>query len=73
VLRNVSFAKQRYGGQIRRNANGFLTISRWVHNCKSKSKDKNGNGNNDLSAKVLLKRLESIGIIIDLEKLRNMK
>jgi len=38
-----------------------------VHECKAK------NGNNDISVQVLLKRLKSIGIIIDSEKLRNAK
>ena len=38
-----------------------------VHECKAK------NGNNDISIPVLLKILESIGIKIDLEKLRNVK
>jgi len=38
-----------------------------VHECKAK------NGNNDISIQVLLKRLKSIGIIIDPEKLRNAK
>ena len=38
-----------------------------VHECKAK------NGNNDISIQVLLKRLECIGITIDLQKLRNAK
>jgi hypothetical protein len=45
-----------------------------VHECKAKTKNGNGNGNNnDISVQILLKRLQSIGIIIDLEKLRNAK
>jgi hypothetical protein len=34
---------------------------------------KQKNGNNDLSVEVLLKRVESIGITMDLNKLRNVK
>lgn len=42
------------------------------HDCKSKSKNANGNGNkNDISLEVLLKKLESIGITIDINRLRN--
>lgn len=33
----------------------------------------NINGNNDISLEVLLKKLESIGITIDLNKVRNVK
>jgi hypothetical protein len=44
------------------------------HDCKNKSNNGNGNGNgNDISVDVLLKKLESIGITIDLNKLRNCK
>lgn len=47
------------------------------HDCKSKSKNGNGNGNgngnNDISLEVILKKLESIGITIDMNKLRNVK
>jgi hypothetical protein len=46
-----------------------------VHECKSK-KNGNGhspNGNNDISLELVLKKLASIGITIDLEKLRNAK
>jgi hypothetical protein len=41
-----------------------------IHNCPKKP---NGNGNNhsDLSLEVVLKKLKSIGITIDLTKLRN--
>jgi hypothetical protein len=38
------------------------------HECK-----KNGHNGNDISVDVLLKRLASIGITIDLAKLRNAK
>lgn len=45
-----------------------------VHECKPKnvknSVPNNGNGN-DISVDVLLKKLESIGVKIDLSKLRN--
>ena len=45
-----------------------------IHECKSKngtsSVPSNGNGN-DISVQVLLKKLSSIGIEINLEKLRN--
>jgi hypothetical protein len=40
---------------------------------KQKQGKQNGNGNNDLSVEVLLKKLESIGITIDLQQLRNVK
>jgi hypothetical protein len=43
------------------------------HECKSKNGKENGNGNNDMSPQVLLRKLASIGITIDLEKLRNAK
>ena len=39
------------------------------HDCK---KEKNGKGN-DISVEVLLKKLDSIGISLDLKKLRNVK
>lgn len=45
------------------------------HECKSKngtSKSVPNNGNvNDISIEVLLEKLESIGVSIDLERLRN--
>ena len=43
------------------------------HDCKTKEEEKtnNGNGNNDISIQVLLKKLESIGISINFEQLRN--
>jgi hypothetical protein len=43
------------------------------HDCKSKSKNGNGNGNNDISLEVFLKKLESIGVTIDINKLRDIK
>jgi hypothetical protein len=51
------------------------------HDCKKKNRSKqdnhsnnNGNNNNnDLSLEVFLKKLESIGITIDINKLRNIK
>lgn len=49
------------------------------HDCKKTNKPKqdnhnNNNGNNnDISLEVLLKKLESIGITIDIDKLRNAK
>lgn len=42
------------------------------HDCKSKSRNGNGNGNNDITLKVV-KKLQSLGITIDLNKLRNAK
>jgi len=42
------------------------------HDCKKKNGNGNGNGNNDLSLEVVLKKLESIGVTIDLNKLRNV-
>jgi hypothetical protein len=42
------------------------------HDCKKSSKNGNGDGNNnDISLEVLLKKLESVGITINLERLRN--
>jgi len=43
------------------------------HDCKSKSKNRDENGikGHDISVEILLKRLQSLGITIDLEKLRN--
>jgi len=46
------------------------------HDCKKKNgskQDNHSNGNNDITLDVLLKRLASFGISIDLEKLRNEK
>ena len=40
-----------------------------IHECQKSSND-NGN-NNDISVEVLLKKLESVGISINLERLRN--
>ena len=45
-----------------------------LHECKKKNGTNGHNGNNsDLSLEVFLKKLQSIGITIDLEKLRNAK
>jgi hypothetical protein len=48
-----------------------------VHECKKQSKNGNGNNhnnnNNDISLEVFLKKLESIGVTIDINKLRNVK
>lgn len=41
-----------------------------LHTCNKKQ---DPNGRDDLSVEVLLKRLESVGIKIDLNKLRNVK
>lgn len=45
------------------------------HDCKSKFRDGNGdgNGNNDINLELFLKKLESIGITIDMNKLSNAK
>jgi hypothetical protein len=55
------------------------------HQCPKKPNPWNGNkkptqvlinqeiNNNDISVEVLLKRLESVGVKLDLNKLRNMK
>jgi hypothetical protein len=48
------------------------------HDCKKKNGPKlenrsNSNGNNNISLELLLKRLVSIGITLDLNKLRNVK
>jgi hypothetical protein len=49
------------------------------HDCKKKNgsiqdNHSNNNGNNnDISLEVLLKKLESIGIFIDMSKLKNVK
>lgn len=43
------------------------------HDCKKKEKNGNGNGNNDINVEVLLKKLQSMGITIDINKLRNVK
>jgi hypothetical protein len=44
------------------------------HDCKAKKNGTNGhNGNSDISLEVVLKKLASIGITVDLEKLRNAK
>ena len=46
-----------------------------IHECKEKivndSAPANSNGNNDINVEVLLKKLASIGITINLERLRN--
>ena len=47
------------------------------HECKANGNNKKtsktvpNNGNEDLSLEVVLKKLESIGITLDLQKLRN--
>lgn len=44
-----------------------------IHECKKNGNGrKHGNGT-DISVEVLLKRLEQLGIKIDLEKIRSMK
>jgi hypothetical protein len=44
------------------------------HDCKNKNGNKSvPNNGNDLSVEVLLKRLESVGVKLDLSKLRNVK
>ena len=42
------------------------------HDCKKKEKNGIGNGN-DISLEVFLKKLQSIGVTIDVNKLRNVK
>ena len=42
-----------------------------THDCKKEKKTKE-NGHNDLSVEGLLKRLQSVGISVDLERLRNI-
>jgi hypothetical protein len=51
---------------------------RSLHDCKKKEKEQqqklNGNnGNNDISLEFFLKKLESIGIAIDINNPRNVK
>ena len=43
------------------------------HDCKKPKQENHSNGNNgnDISLELLLKKLESIGITLDLNKLRN--
>jgi hypothetical protein len=47
-----------------------------IHDCKSKNENKTSesvpNNGNDISVEVLLKKLESVGVRLDLEKLRNV-
>jgi hypothetical protein len=65
-------------GEFDTKENKFLeTDGKTLHTrerCESLKQQKNGskNGNNDLSLEVVLKKLASIGITIDLEKLRNL-
>jgi DNA polymerase I-like protein with 3'-5' exonuclease and polymerase domains len=62
----------------RSKANGYL-ITRMIHDCKKKNGSKqdnhsNNNGNNnDISLEVVLMKLESIGITIDTNRLKNVK
>jgi hypothetical protein len=42
------------------------------HECQKKNGSNGHNGTQDLSLEVVLKKLQSIGITIDMEKLRNI-
>ena len=60
--KKIRMSDQKEGKWFPYNKNGS------AHECKKK----NGNGN-DIGVEVLLKKLESIGITLDLNKLRNVK
>jgi len=67
----IRMSDQKEGKWLPYNQDGSL------HDCKKKNGSKqdnhsNNNGNNsDISLEVFLKKLESIGITIDMNKLRN--
>jgi hypothetical protein len=67
-------------GEFHTKENKFRELDGTLHtkvrcqSLKEKQNHSNGTGNgNDLSLEVVLKKLESIGITLDLEKLRNAK
>ena len=79
MLRNVSFAKRRYGCQTKKgqvvtpyNQDGSLHDCKKKNESKPKQENHNNGNNNDISLELVLKKLRSIGIIIDLEKLKNV-
>jgi hypothetical protein len=64
-------------GEFDTKQNKYLEVDGTLHTrerCESLKAEKNGNGNgnNDISVEVLLRKLKSIGIEIDLNVLRNV-
>ena len=71
VVRICKFGCNTQLGEFDTKQNKYLEIDGTVHTrerCEAKKQ-----GPNDLSVEVLLKRLQSLGITIDLNKLRNVK
>ena len=71
VVRICKYGCNTQLGQFDTNQNKYLETDGTVHTrerCESLKQ-----GPNDLSVEVLLKKLESLGISVDLNKLRNVK
>jgi hypothetical protein len=73
VVRICKYGCNTQLGQFDTKQNKYLEVDGTLHTrerCESLKEDTKGH---DLSVEVLLKRLESIGITVDLNKLRNVK
>lgn len=76
VVRICKYACKTQLGEFDTKQNKYLETDGTLHTrkrCESLKPKQDTNGRDDLSVEVLLKRLESVGIKIDLNKLRNLK
>ena len=74
VVRICKYGCGRQLGQFDTKQNKYLEINGTVHTKERCESFKQGpEGHNDLSVEVLLKRLEQLGISLDLSKLRLVK
>ena len=64
--------RQRRGKWLPYNQDGSLHDCKKKNESKPKQENHNNGNNNDISLELVLKKLRSIGIIIDLEKLKNV-
>ena len=75
VVRICKYGCKTQLGEFDTKQNKYLETDGTVHTrerCES-LKPKQGPNGHDISVEVLLKRLESFGVTIDLNKLRNLK
>ena len=63
-------------GQFDTKQNKYLESDGTLHTrerCESLKQKQGPNGHNDVSVEVLLRKLESVGVKVDLDRLRNIK
>ena len=63
-------------GQFDTKQNKYLESDGTLHTrerCESLKQKQGPNGHNDISVEVLLRKLESVGVKVDLDRLRNIK